>query len=98
MLIDIVDDVAGFGDHDAIVNQYRHEPLRVDCDELRRQMLVVRKVHRMAGPLKSLLFHYRLWVLRLVLGLQLVAAIEVDGDVLAGQAFEVGFPPTCRRL
>lgn len=43
MLIDIVDDVAGFGDHDAIVNQYRHEPLRVDCDELRRQMLVVRK-------------------------------------------------------
>jgi len=34
MLIDIVDDVAGFGDHDAIVNQYRHEPLRVDCDEL----------------------------------------------------------------
>jgi hypothetical protein len=46
------------------VNQHRHLAVRVDCDELRHQMLVIEQVHQMAGPLKSLLLQAKARLLR----------------------------------
>ena len=53
-LFEILDDVVALDVHGAVIDQHRHQPARIDAEEPRLHVLVVRQIDRMRLPRNTL--------------------------------------------